>query len=225
MQTKSKFLTLKGILIYLFIILFAVQFSTCTKDVVVKEPCFQEEVLPIFTSKCSMEGCHNSNGKRGGHGFNFTNYDGIMKGVKPKYPNKSKVYTTCNGLFASMPPKNSEQLTKVELSTIKYWIKMGAKNTSNCNGTACDTANYKFATDIQPIISKNCVGCHNANSLQGNVDLSTYSLIVSSAASGNLLGCVKQIDSKYKPMSPSYKINDCNISKLEKWINSGTPNN
>lgn len=58
--------------------------STCTYDIYNPDICFQENILPIFVSNCAMTGCHNSIDKA--EEYDFSNYEGIMKGVEPKHP-------------------------------------------------------------------------------------------------------------------------------------------
>ena len=207
----------------------SIQNFSCTKSVVVKEPCFEEDVLPIFVSKCSMEGCHGAGGgsgrKGGNHGYNLTTYDGIMKGVKANHPLQSSLFKSCNGLNPAMPPTKSERLTREQLSTIRYWINMGAPNTTNCSGGNCDTTANTFASTIEPILKTNCVGCHNASTMQGNIDLSSYTAVYENAINSKLVGSIKQVDAKYKAMPPNTKLSTCNIAKIESWVNAGSKNN
>jgi len=210
--------------ILLFFVIISTRFISCTKDVYIKDVCFQENVLPIFVSKCSMSGCHQANGGKGENGYNLTTYDGIMKGVVAKHPHQSKVYSTTNGISPSMPAGSNPKLTREELSTIKQWINKGAPNSSNCSGVACDTSATTFAISIQPIFKTNCVGCHNATLAQGNINLSNYDAINLALNTNKLLGCIKQ-QSGFKAMPPSYSISACDILIIEGWITKGAQNN
>jgi uncharacterized membrane protein len=211
MKTKFYF-------IFFFVLLISSQFITCTKNVVVTEPCFQKDILPLFVSRCGMNGCHSSNGKN--HGYNLTNYEGIMKGVKSKHPLQSAVYNNCDGLNPSMPPNRADKLTREELSTIKYWINIGAPNTTNCGGIGCDTSASSFAKDIKPIISNNCVGCHNSNNQSGSIDLSNYTGVFNTIANNKLLGSVNH-SGTFIAMPPSYQLDACSVSKIENWVLKG----
>jgi hypothetical protein len=68
------------ILLAVFVSLVMIYQTSCTKDVVVTDVCFQNDVLPIFVSKCSMSGCHagTSGGNKDSHGYTLTSYEGIM---------------------------------------------------------------------------------------------------------------------------------------------------
>jgi hypothetical protein len=197
----------------------AVLLSTCTYDVYNPDICFQEKILPIFVSKCSMSGCHNSNDRRAG--YDFTNYDGIMKGIKAGHPLESEIYNVIRGNNPSMPV--GQKLDAQDISNIKIWIRMGAKNTSNCSG--CDTTDYTYNGSVKPLMANWCVGCHNSNSAGGGYDLSTYSGVVSPITDGRLIGALNHENGFSAMPKNSNKLNGCNIRIIEKWINAGYPNN
>ena len=204
-------------LISFIIIVFTL--TTCTEKAYDPTVCFTDNILPIFVSKCSMSGCHEPNTRLG----DFTTYDGIMKKVVAKHPLRSSIYTKIDGLNPSMPPKKNVQLTDQEKFMIKAWISMGALNQSNC--TVCDTTQFKYAADIQPIMNSWCVGCHSSSNAGGGVDLSNYAGVVNSIANNKLLGTIKHsrgYDAMPQNGSP---LSGCQISKIQSWINAGNPNN
>lgn len=214
----------------LFASIFTFHETSCTKDVSVQDVCFQRDVLPIFVSKCSMSGCHASQvssgtggGRRSSHGISLDTYAGIMRGVTAGNAKQSSVYTECAGLFASMPPKNSTQLTREELSTIKVWINAGALN-STCGSSSCDTNVYTYSGVVAGIMKTNCEGCHNGSSASGGVDLSSYTLVKNAVSNTNFTKCIKYT-SGVSAMPPSYQLDNCDLTRIEKWIAAGTPNN
>lgn len=87
------------------------------------------------------------------------------------------------------------------------------------NLTGCDSTNVTFSASIQPIISSRCSinGCHVAGAQVP--DLSTYTNIVANIAR------VKVRAMDLKTMPSSGPLSTCEIAKLQKWINAGTPNN
>jgi hypothetical protein len=90
---------------------------------------------------------------------------------------------------------------------------------------ACDTTNVSYANDVWPIISSNCTGCHSGGAPQGNISLENYDDIVVAANNGSLLGVIRH-DEGWSPMPKGgAKLPDCDISKIEKWVDDGTPNN
>ncbi len=181
--------------------------------------CFTENVLPIFVTKCSMSGCHDPGSRKG----DFSTYESIMKKVTAKHPLQSDVYKTIDGANPSMPPKGSTQLTAQEIFIIKAWISMGALNQSNC--TVCDTTQFKFTTDVQPIITNWCVGCHSTTNAVGGYDLSTYTGVVNSISNNKLMGSIKHTSGYSAMPQNGSQLSGCQISKIQSWINAGHPNN
>ncbi len=204
----------------LLIITFAL-LTTCKKDVYNPDICFQENVLPIFVSNCSMGDCHNSQHHK--EGLDLTNYDGIMKGVKANHPMLSKVYTTIRGNNPSMPTGGIPKLGTREVNIIKTWINMGAPNSSNCKG--CDTTQFAFNARIKPLMDNWCVGCHSATNSGGGYDLSSYNGVVASVTANRLLGTLQHA-AGYSPMPKNTSpLSDCDITAVRKWIEAGHPNN
>jgi hypothetical protein len=203
----------------ILVVFMYVTLSTCTYNVYNPDICFQQNVLPIFVSKCSMNGCHNAGGGKRAK-YDLSNYEGIMKGVTPNHPFRSSVYTSVAGINPSMP--RGGKLSEEEKSYIKLWIRMGAKNTSNCS--SCDTTNYTYTAVIKPIITNWCVGCHSAANAGGGFDYSTYSGLVTSIANNKLMGSIEQL-SGLSPMPQGTKLSDCDIKLIGKWVRAGYPNN
>jgi hypothetical protein len=206
------------IIVFLFLLVF---FTTCTKDVYNPDVCFNDNVLPIFISNCTMSGCHSSKHNEGG--YDLTSYDGIMQGITPKHPALSEIFNSIKGKNPSMPPRSYPKLSNKDVSYIKIWIEMGAPNSSSCSG--CDTANFTFGKRVNPIIQSWCVGCHNSSNTGGGINLSDYAGVVGTVTSNRLLGSIKQLQG-YSPMPKNGgQLSACDITAIEKWINSGTPNN
>jgi len=95
---------------------------------------------------------------------------------------------------------------------------------SNTNVNNCDTSNITYTNSIKTIFDTNCTGCHNTANPSGGWALDTYNSAKNCAQSGRLLGAVKWL-SGYSPMPQGgNKLPNCDILKIEKWINSGMPN-
>jgi mono/diheme cytochrome c family protein len=89
----------------------------------------------------------------------------------------------------------------------------------------CDTVDVSYANDIKPIINNSCIVCHSAAANQGNVILEGHASLLKYVDDKSFLGSVQQI-SRFSPMPQGApKISDCNIAKIESWINAGSPNN
>jgi cytochrome c5 len=185
------------------------------------EICFESSVLPIFVSSCARSGCHDALTHE--EGYILNSYSNILReGITPGSATSSKLYEV---LFESgedqMPPDGS--LTQAQKDSIKLWINQGAKNTTNCN-CSCDDTQFTYAAIIQPLINTFCVGCHKPGSLSGNIDLSTHANVKLQANNGNLLGSITHTLG-YTPMPPGGKLEDCQISQIQKWIDAGALNN
>ena len=203
-----------------FILIFTsiVLFTTCTKDIYSPNACFQEDVLPIFISNCTYSGCHNSKSRES---FDLTTYEGIMKGVTPKHPLLSDIYTSINGNNPSMPQSPYPQLSKKDVYTIKVWIQMGARNTSNCR--TCDTTNFTYSARIKTIMQTWCVGCHNSGNSGGGFDLSNINGVISANTNNKLLGSIKHLPGYFQMPQNAGQLQQCDITAIQKWITAGYP--
>ena len=195
--------------------------TTCTKDQAGPYGCFQEDVLPIFVSNCTMSGCHNSKDKRGG--YDLSNYEGIMKGIKAKHPLSSEIYNTIKGKNPSMPAKPYSKLSSSDVNMIKLWINMGARNTFNCK--SCDTTNFGYSGRVKGIMQRWCVGCHNSGNSGGGFNLSDYNGLIKAIPDNKLLGSIKH-SAGFSPMPQTGGlVSQCEITAIEKWIANGYRNN
>ena len=89
----------------------------------------------------------------------------------------------------------------------------------------CDTANVTYSKSIWPVINSNCTGCHGGNAPAGNTRLENYNDISSAANNGSLLGTIRH-ENGWSPMPKGGgKLNNCDIAKIETWVNQGTPDN
>ncbi len=111
-----------------------------------------------------------------------------------------------------MPPSSNADLTTTQKNLIARWITEGAKNTINCN-VSCDSNQFKFAANIQPILQNYCTGCHSGSAPASGIDLTTYSNVKSVATSGLLYGVVAHLPG-YNPMPKGSldKLPDCEIA-------------
>jgi len=91
----------------------------------------------------------------------------------------------------------------------------------------CDTSNITYTIDIKPIFEKNCYSCHSnsAPTLQGNFNLEDFNNIQREVDNGNLLLNIKHDPDGIPMPKGGTKLSDCNINKIENWIDQGIPNN
>jgi len=194
-------------------------FCSCRNDQYVPDVCFEQKVLPILVNKCGTSGCHNNVDLKGG--YDFTNYEGVMKAVAPNHSFSSKLWIQIQ--FGKMPPKGSPQLSDEEKMIVKSWIQFGAKNSKCSAPTVCDTNRTILYGEVNSIFNLNCIGCHNTNNPSGGWDLSNYEGVKSAANSGVLLGSIEWLPGYSKMPKSASKLPNCDISKIKKWINDGMP--
>jgi hypothetical protein len=89
----------------------------------------------------------------------------------------------------------------------------------------CDTTNVTFSQTIQPLLNTHCNSCHSGNFPSAGVALDNYQAVKAVASSGVLLGTIRH-ENGYSPMPKnSTKLNDCDIRKVEIWIQNGSLEN
>jgi len=192
--------------------------------------CFTEEVLPIFKNSCGTTGCHSSGG---GHGYNFTDYAGIMKAITAGNADKSKAYQSITSTFQLMPPDNALPASKRTI--IRLWIEQGAKETTcgtpgNISGTKSGTLWACYDRDIQPILMSSCAvsGCHDAASHKEGNDFSTYTKTLGTISKGNPTGSkmyksitASQSSEDFMPPKPYSALSKAAIDTIYSWIKRG----
>lgn len=90
----------------------------------------------------------------------------------------------------------------------------------------CDTsAVAKFASDVLPVMNTSCnpSGCHNSTDASSGVILDTYAGVKIQALNGRLMSSTNQTNGTMP--KGSSKLPNCTLAKIQKWINSGSPNN
>jgi Planctomycete cytochrome C/Cytochrome C oxidase, cbb3-type, subunit III len=186
--------------------------------------CFSKEVLPIFESYCAKAGCHDKITHEAD--FILDSYDNIIKkDFKPGNANESKIYKVIVETDPDdmMPPPGNLPLTQAQKDIIKKWIDEGGKNTT-CT-VYCNAALFTYSGFVQPLLQKNCTGCHSGTNAAGNINLTVYNTVKALALNGKLYGSISHSPG-YKPMPNSgNKLSDCEISQVKKWIDAGAPNN
>lgn len=186
---------------------------------------FNQQILPMLVSNCSMNGCHNAASHA--DGVVLTSYSEVMNSdvVEAGDPGSSDlmdVITTGNP-SDRMPPPPAAPLSAQQIQLIQTWIAQGAQNLS-CSGI-CDTSNVTWSATIRPIIQAKCQGCHQGGAPGGGVDLSNYAGVSGAAFDGSLVGSVDHLPGWSAMPKNSPKLSDCDIAKIKIWVNAGAPNN
>jgi len=91
--------------------------------------------------------------------------------------------------------------------------------------SGCDTSNVTFSQVIAPVINTNCVSCHSQSLAQGNVNLEGFNNVKTYADNGLLLAVIRHEQGVTPMPQNGNKLSDCTISKIEKWVSEGSPDN
>ncbi|MDP2174398.1 MAG: hypothetical protein Q8K70_00660 [Bacteroidota bacterium] len=91
----------------------------------------------------------------------------------------------------------------------------------------CDTSNMTYSTHISPILKSNCAlsGCHNSASKSAGYAYETYNEIKASVNNGRLMGSIRHLSGFSNMPKGGSKLSDCNINKIQAWINKGALDN
>lgn len=90
---------------------------------------------------------------------------------------------------------------------------------------ACDTGEATYQLTVKAILASNCTECHSSANPSGGLNFESYSGTFTAAIDGRLLGAIKHLDG-FEPM-PRFapKLPECEIGKIEKWVNDGAADN
>lgn len=89
----------------------------------------------------------------------------------------------------------------------------------------CDTTNISFSGSVQPILNDNCTAHHSGPFPSAGVSLTNYEEISAVALSGRLISVIKHEDGWPAMPFGEDQLPECDIHKIEAWVNSGAPDN
>lgn len=186
---------------------------------------FNQQVLPILISNCSMSGCHDQASHEGD--VILISYTSVMTtgDIRVGNPGESDLYKKLVDTDPGdrMPPPPQNPLTSQQIDLVRRWILQGADNLT-CQ-SLCDTTSFTFSAAIKPMIELKCQGCHSGVNAQGGIDLTTYANVKLRIDDGKFWGSVNH-QVGYSPMPKNgNKLSDCELTQIRKWIEAGSPNN
>ena len=195
-------------------------------DTIFEEPwsnpnaCFDRDILPLMISSCGITGCHDPFTME--QEFNFTNYNGILKGVIPGNPTISKIYESISKVEPDdrMPPPPNNPLSQAQIDTIYNWILRGASDEA-C-GELCDTIDVTYLNNLAAIIEISCHGCHSGLAPQAGIKLENYSDLLAVNNAGALPAVLRGANA-YPLMPPFNPLSECQIRQFEIWNENGNP--
>ncbi len=180
---------------------------------------YYADIQAILIANCAMSGCHDA----------ITKAKGVIYGDFATTKSKgalTKIMREISGANASMPPAPRPILPAVQVALIQKWINQGAlEKVCNPNYGSCDTTLVKFSDYVSPLIQSSCKGCHNPNSTNGGINLTTHAEIKASIQTGKFMGSIKHTTGFSAMPKGGAKMSDCQIKKIQRWINLGALDN
>lgn len=89
----------------------------------------------------------------------------------------------------------------------------------------CDTTNVTYSGTVVPILESNCNSCHNQVSQQGGVITDNYNDLKVAIDNGSFRGAINHING-WSPMPKGgNKLPECDLTKINLWLDRGAPNN
>lgn len=190
--------------------------------------CFESEILPVFQTNCTQSGCHNAVEKK--HGFDLSGYEGIMEGIYPGSPERSKAFQYMIKTGGNvMPPPPYSRLDQATLNKIAQWIEEGARNTTQCADTTtggntnptCDLSAVTYSGTVAPLMQLYCNGCHSGTAAAHNIRTDTYTNVKALAAKPSFMGSMQHLPG-YSPMPQNAsRLSTCQLDQIAKWIELG----
>jgi len=87
--------------------------------------------------------------------------------------------------------------------------------------TQCVTTNMTYTKDISVIVNQSCVNCHGSSAPSVGISHHDYASVVENVKNGKFVGSVKQNGTASNMPKGGGKWSNCNISKLDAWIQGG----
>lgn len=217
------------LLVNLIIIPFSCQHEADGLEMI-DEICFDNEILPIFQSSCSLSGCHDPGSAEGD--YVLTNFIGIIKGVEPGKPRDSEIYQSLTNIWSDkmMPP--DQPLAEQNRILIRLWIEQGAKYISCPDSMGNGTLKVCFQRDILPVLISSCAisNCHDAITAEEGLVYTNYTNTIKSVKPGNPFGSdlfekITETDpNDIMPPPPYSRLSQAQIDSIFNWISYGALN-
>ncbi|HSF90549.1 MAG TPA: hypothetical protein VLA46_14090 [Saprospiraceae bacterium] len=89
----------------------------------------------------------------------------------------------------------------------------------------CDTTQVTYSGTIAPIIELNCYACHEGDQSVSGIPLNGYNNLKAMVDAGRLVGSLRHLDG-FSPMPQNASaLPECELLKIEKWVDDGAPDN
>ena len=98
-----------------------------------------------------------------------------------------------------------------------------AENYLYPNTNGCVGIKGSYATEVQPLMTLQCKGCHSGAAAGGGVNLETYDQV--KLYSTKILSTINHTPgSSFMPKGEP-QLSPCDIKKVQTWVDIGMPNN
>lgn len=82
-----------------------------------------------------------------------------------------------------------------------------------------------YSAFVKPLLEKRCVSCHGSMLSSGNINLEDHGKLKVQIENDKFLGAIRHAPG-FTPMPQGEsKLSDCDLEKIENWINNGYPEN
>lgn len=89
----------------------------------------------------------------------------------------------------------------------------------------CDTTEVSYQDFVAPLMEQYCTGCHGGNFPSANLSLETHAEVINSQEDNSLFGSMAHLEGFSKMPKGGNRLPDCDLDKLQAWIEEGAPNN
>lgn len=90
-------------------------------------------------------------------------------------------------------------------------------------GTTCDTTNVTYSANVAPVFAAQCNACHSGGAPAANIATDNHASVKANIS--RIKGAINHT-SGFSPMPQGgNKLTDCELKKIDAWINKGMPNN
>jgi hypothetical protein len=90
---------------------------------------------------------------------------------------------------------------------------------------SCPEGEITYSAVIAPMISQNCLTCHDQGTSSGDVVLETHAQVVQQVESGKLIGVITHSSGFPAMPDDAPQLSACKIEAVKVWIEGGALNN
>ena len=89
----------------------------------------------------------------------------------------------------------------------------------------CDTSQVTYTLVVAPIIQNRCFDCHDQEAAVSGIPLEGYDNLKSMVDANRLIGALRHQTGFSAMPKDRPSLPECEILKIEKWVDDGAPNN